>query len=190
MKHLLLFIFLCLAFTVRAQDIITLLDGETIECKVTKIGLSEIEYKKLDNLDGPLYIMEKSLIFMITYEGGTKDVFSIQADSSTVVVEELNVVDLRNFCEEGRKDAMKYRNGVGHVVAGALFGVFAVIGAAIAHPSPEKHLRTLTTSKNKDIFNNPNYKGCYIREAKKGNIIHTCMGWIVSSLAIFLIVNG
>jgi hypothetical protein len=58
-----------------SQDIIILKDGEEILSKVIKIGSNEIEYKKFDNLEGPIYTMEKSKIFMIKYENGVKDVF-------------------------------------------------------------------------------------------------------------------
>ncbi len=71
-----LFFVLIFAFTsLKAQDIITLKTGEDIKSKIMEIGLSDVKYKKFENLSGPTYTMNKSDIFMIKYENGSKDVF-------------------------------------------------------------------------------------------------------------------
>ena len=62
-------------------DIIVLKTGEEVSAKVTEIGQDEIKYKKCDNLSGPTYSMNKSLVFMIKYSNGTKDIIS--SDNST-----------------------------------------------------------------------------------------------------------
>jgi hypothetical protein len=64
--------------TVFAQDVITLKNGDEIKAKVQEVGLSDVKYKKYDNLTGPLYTLLKSEIFMIKYENGDKDVFVTQ----------------------------------------------------------------------------------------------------------------
>ncbi|MDR1341742.1 MAG: hypothetical protein LBK18_00635 [Prevotellaceae bacterium] len=61
--------------TAFAQDIITLKNGDEIKAKVQEIGISEVKYKKYDNLTGPLYTLLKAEIFMIKYENGKKDIF-------------------------------------------------------------------------------------------------------------------
>lgn len=61
-----------------AQDIITLRNGETINGKVTEVGVNAISYYKSDNPDGPVYVTSKSDIMQIVYANGTKDVFKIQ----------------------------------------------------------------------------------------------------------------
>jgi hypothetical protein len=79
MKKIKLFItalFLLTAFFTKAQDVITLKNGEEIKAKVLEVGLGEIKYKKADNPNGPLYTTSKTLVFMIRYENGTKDVFT------------------------------------------------------------------------------------------------------------------
>ncbi len=58
--------------------IIFRLEGETIKGKVTDIGLSEIKYKRCDNLNGPTITVRKSDVYMIIYANGTKDVFEIE----------------------------------------------------------------------------------------------------------------
>ena len=60
---------------VRAQDIITLKSGEEMQTKVLEINLTEVKYKKFENLQGPAYSIEKDKVFMIKYENGNKDVF-------------------------------------------------------------------------------------------------------------------
>jgi hypothetical protein len=58
-----------------AQDIITLRNGEEIKAKVQEVGVTEVKYKKFDNLAGPAYTLPKTEIFMIKYEDGERDVF-------------------------------------------------------------------------------------------------------------------
>jgi hypothetical protein len=77
MKNLLmLFVTLFVSVSaVTAQDIITLKNGDEIKAKVQEIGLSDVKYKKFENLTGPTYTLLKTEIFMIKYENGEKDVF-------------------------------------------------------------------------------------------------------------------
>ncbi|HON19858.1 MAG TPA: hypothetical protein PLW70_00780 [Bacteroidales bacterium] len=60
---------------VSAQDVITLKNGDEIQAKVTEVMQDQIKYKRFDNLDGPVYFLNKSEIFMIKYQNGQKDVF-------------------------------------------------------------------------------------------------------------------
>lgn len=59
-----------------AQDIIIMKNGDEIQSTVLEVGLNAIKYKKIDNPNGPTYMLENSEIFMIKYENGSKDVFS------------------------------------------------------------------------------------------------------------------
>jgi hypothetical protein len=65
--------------TISAQDIITLKNGDEIKAKVQEVGLSDVKYKKFDNLTGPTYTLLKTEIFMIKYENGEKDIFKESA---------------------------------------------------------------------------------------------------------------
>ncbi len=76
MKQLLVFLFLLCSVSVSAQDVIVKKDGSTILSKVIEIGQEEIKYKKFDNLDGPIYTVQKSEIQSINYQNGAKDTFS------------------------------------------------------------------------------------------------------------------
>lgn len=64
------------ALVCQAQDVLIKRSGEEIEVKVIEIGMDEIKYKRLDNMEGPLFSILKSDVFMIKYENGTKTVFT------------------------------------------------------------------------------------------------------------------
>lgn len=77
MKYILLFIlFVCSSNIIKAQDTLSTRYGETILVKVIEVGTSEVKYKKLDNLNGPVFSMLKSDLLMIKYENGTSEKFS------------------------------------------------------------------------------------------------------------------
>ena len=67
---------MCTQKALMAQDNILQKDGSSMDVKVLEVGLEKVRYKRFDNLDGPTYSIDKSKIFMIRYENGTKDVFS------------------------------------------------------------------------------------------------------------------
>ncbi|MDR2775343.1 MAG: hypothetical protein LBC19_11505 [Tannerella sp.] len=60
---------------VKAQDVITKKDGSEIRAKVVEKDNSTVRYKLYDNPSGPTYVVEKSELFMIKYEGGRKELF-------------------------------------------------------------------------------------------------------------------
>lgn len=78
MKRILFIIFTLGLFitTIFSQDIITKKTGEDISAKITEVTLTEIKYKKFDNLEGPIFSILKSEVLMIRYENGTKDIFN------------------------------------------------------------------------------------------------------------------
>lgn len=77
MKKLL---FTCLALFVviacQAQDILTKRNGDELQVKVQEITLTEVKYKRFDNLEGPVISILKSEVFMIKYENGSKTVIT------------------------------------------------------------------------------------------------------------------
>ena len=62
--------------TVSAQDIILKKNADEIQAKVLKVTETEIEYKKWENLDGPIYTIPANEIFIIKYQNGSKDIIS------------------------------------------------------------------------------------------------------------------
>jgi len=72
--------FLCIS-----QDILTYKNGTETKVKVTEVTSSEVKFKKFDNIDGPLYSILKTDLFMIKYENGTKEVFSTQTNAEGIL---------------------------------------------------------------------------------------------------------
>lgn len=80
------FLILILLFVVQsanAQDIIFLKTGEEILAKVIAINPTDIQYRKHNDKDGPLYTRYKSEVFMIKYANGSKDVFTQESSVAT-----------------------------------------------------------------------------------------------------------
>ncbi|MBR2212605.1 MAG: hypothetical protein IJ896_14375 [Fibrobacter sp.] len=64
------------------QDVVRFYKGDSLTVKVTEIGESQIQYKRLDNLEGPVYTIKKSDVESITYANGNTDRFAKVAASS------------------------------------------------------------------------------------------------------------
>lgn len=60
----------------KAQDVITLKSGETIQGKVTEVGINEIKYYKVSNPQGPVYVLGKADIAQVQYQNKTVEVFN------------------------------------------------------------------------------------------------------------------
>lgn len=74
LKTSLLFLFIGAAGA-KAQDKIYKTNGEVLESKVIEVGTSEIKFKVFANLNGPVYILQKSQVLKVTYENGTTESF-------------------------------------------------------------------------------------------------------------------
>lgn len=61
---------------VSAQDVIVLRSADEIEAKVVSVGAEVISYRRWDNLEGPMYDIDKSNVLFIKYQNGSKDVFT------------------------------------------------------------------------------------------------------------------
>ena len=106
MKYILLFIlFVCSSNIIKAQDTLSMRSGENILVKVIEVGTVEVKYKKLDNLNGPIFSILKSDLLIIKYENGTKDDFS-----SIKKIEENNFSGYDPYIQ-GKLDAQRYYKG-------------------------------------------------------------------------------
>jgi len=63
-------------FTANAQDLIILRDGNVIEGKVAEISPSEIRYRRLNHLDGPMIVIPRTQVMSIRYQNGTVEVMN------------------------------------------------------------------------------------------------------------------
>jgi TM2 domain-containing membrane protein YozV len=66
-------------------DLIILNNGNDISVKVVEITSTEIKYKKCDNINGPIYSIQKSEVFSIRYSNGSKE--NIKSSSNNNKVE-------------------------------------------------------------------------------------------------------
>jgi len=145
------------------KDIIVRRNGEEIESKVIEITPAEIKYKKLDNLDGPLFTINKSDVFMIMYANGTKDIFN-QPDK-TINAENENT----DMYVQGKIDAVEYYKGyvsagTGCFFAGLLVGyLLGWIPALICSQTPpaDENLNY----PDPELIDNHAYKKGYVEEA-------------------------
>lgn len=62
---------------VSAQDIIQKKNAEKIQARVMKVSITEIEYKRWDNPDGPIYVIPIQEVSGIAYQNGSTDKFSV-----------------------------------------------------------------------------------------------------------------
>ena len=76
MKTLITFLFMTFVILAHSQDTIYNKNGTLVPAKILEITSTEITYKKSNNLDGPIYRVNKSDVSFIEYSNGTKDVFS------------------------------------------------------------------------------------------------------------------
>ncbi len=84
MKSILTILVFLIAFAAKAQDTLYLKNGNFISAKVIEIGTQEIKYKKTQNIDGPVYVINKTDVAMIEYASGYKDIFGQeQSDVAT-----------------------------------------------------------------------------------------------------------
>jgi hypothetical protein len=154
---------LCLVTS--AADILTLTNEMVFEGKVTKIKECVVVFKS----KGSKYIIPATEIHSIEFE----------SPSDKVLIEYLKLPDNNpNKCMNGRLDAENFHGKKGgHFALGVLFGPFAMIGTALANPTPEKGKQTYMLSQNKDQFNDPEYLSCYRKKAKGQLIGMEGLGW-------------
>ncbi len=89
------------------QDVIVIVSGEELLAKVLEISIKEIVYQSPDSVNGKLYRLPKSDVFMIRYANGSKDVFqeNITALQDTTMV----AVDPEQLYLLGMQDGRHYK---------------------------------------------------------------------------------
>lgn len=101
MKIYITFLILLFFNSASAQDLIILQSGEEVEAKVIEVGTEEIKYYKTANLNGPIYALKRSEVFLIKYESGHKEIFKDNSESIPLknkpVEEKDSVSDLLSY---------------------------------------------------------------------------------------------
>ena len=81
-KNILFLVFVVLASLAKAQDLIITKDSERIEAQITEISDSEVKFKRLDNMDGPVFVFSSDKVASIIFANGEVYVFQEHQDSS------------------------------------------------------------------------------------------------------------
>lgn len=163
-KKLTILSLLLLVFvTSQAADVITLNNQMMFSGKVKKIKDCEVKFKS----EGEIYLIPGEDIHSIVFENPKNRILKAYQELSD-----------SEKCMKARSDADLYHGKVGmHVALGVLFGPFAILGAALGNPTPEKGNDTYLMSKNRDNFSDPAYLTCYKKKAKGKNVGNTAIGW-------------
>ena len=181
---------MCLTITFSfSQDVITLKTGEDINAKIVEVGLTDIKYKKFDNIDGPSFTILKSDVLMTRYKNGTKDVYNLDKKSGK---ENSNNEDM---ALQGTKDAITYYKGknsgkvwtgLTSVLTSPLLGLIPAVACSSAEPDQEN-----LNFKDAELMKNTSYNVAYNEKAHKikKNKIWTSYGmgsavWLVLILIL------
>jgi len=167
MKYILLFILsTCSLNIIKAQDTLSMRSGENILVKVIEVGTTEVKYKKLDNLNGPIFSILKSDLLIVKYENGTKDDFS-----SIKKIEENNLYVIDDSVQ-GKNDAQRFYNGyktAGNAVVATgyflplLIPALSISIATTTNLPKDENLNYPS----KSLMQNEKYANSYRQEAQK-----------------------
>ena len=72
------------------QDIIYKTDGNEIRAKVIEIDENYIKYKNYEQLEGPLRNILKSQVFMIKYQDGTEEKYSVVSSTKDSITKQIS----------------------------------------------------------------------------------------------------
>lgn len=132
-RYLLLFLGIMIAAITMANDVITKKNGTTIQCKVMKVGRTEVEYKNITNLDGPVYALDLTEIASITYENGAVDKFGEQSVVTTNAGQRI-ATDAELMRMYNQMNGFNSNTGKKWRVAGYVIGGFGIAMVALSAP--------------------------------------------------------
>lgn len=81
-KFLIFLVALVASLNAAAQDVIVKNDNSTILCRIVEVNNNEVVYLKWLDLNGPRYVMDRSLIANINYEDGRQDKLNQQTSNA------------------------------------------------------------------------------------------------------------
>ncbi len=96
MNKLFLSFTLLMSLSVFAQDLIIKKDQTEVKAKVIELTDELIKYNKYEMLDGPIYSIKNSEVFMIVYKNGTKEYISQKTNPTNVPVPQTAVGNVTN----------------------------------------------------------------------------------------------
>ena len=81
-KFLVFLVALMASIAASAQDVIVKNDNSTILCRIVEVNNNEVVYLKWSDLNGPRYVMDRSLIANINYQDGRQDKLNQQTSNA------------------------------------------------------------------------------------------------------------
>lgn len=106
-----------------------LINGDTMNVKVTEISETEVRYNLDSNPNGPIYVISKTKVFMIEYANGSKDLFAKENSTKAAPDGAINRT-AETVASPKRIELEKlYRKKLGSGIAGVVIGT---LGTAIA----------------------------------------------------------
>ncbi|MBD1396471.1 hypothetical protein H9Q13_04785 [Pontibacter sp. JH31] len=173
-KYCTILLLVLVHYHVLAQDRIIKISGEELRARVLEIGLSDIQYRHPDSLQGVIRRIPKTEVFMVQFENGTKEVFESHLPS-------IQVYDQRSLKPDylynlGKEDALKYYSGNGAMWGSAassmvMFPLGLAGSVAIAATPPKVDARWVSDV---NLIGNPDYEKGYREQAhrrKKGKAL-------------------
>ena len=107
MKHIIALICVLSFFaTSFSQDLIVKMDDDEIIARIEAIKKQKIFYRQYENPDGDLLKIPKSQVYMVIYEDGLKQYFSIE--TSQEVIQESRSDSAGFFYDRGVADAKRF----------------------------------------------------------------------------------
>jgi hypothetical protein len=165
--------FLAVAMSATAGDILLLRNELAFEGKVKKIKSCVVVFQS----GGKHFHVPAEDILALKFEDVDNPIYT----------DYLALSDNNSNCLSGDLDAESYHGKKGGQFAlGVLFGPFALIGTALANPTPMTGAKTAMLSKNKELFSDLEYLSCYKKKAKGQLLGATAMGW--ASWILFLLI--
>lgn len=162
-------------------------------------GLNDIAYEDLIYFHGEIKKVKKCFVHFKATDGNTYKIPGDQIYAYRVEdpVSDLNdimasvVMDNTENCSKGMADAqMHHKKALGNYAGGFLLGIFWVIGAAVASPTPMKGKNTMALSENSELFTDPYYLDCYKKKAKTTNVLAAVGGWATWIAVVLLASSG
>ena len=159
------FLTTCLALatlTAHSADILTLKNGASFEGKLKKVNTCSVNF----SFDGDTYTIPASDIESVLMEKMSRKmarrITALAADD--------------NNCYTGTMDGANHGKGGGHFAAGFFFGIFGIIGVAVTKRQPFNSANPQIASKNKQLWNDPEYLACYNKKAKSAAVTNAALG--------------
>jgi hypothetical protein len=164
MKKSIVFILFLISSISFAQDLLTKKNGEDISAQVLEVDITEIKYKKFDDLNGPVFTILKSEVLLIRYENGTKDIFVDEEKTGT------NLLINDNPFAQGQSDALQYYKeykaaSTGTLITSLFSPFLGLVPAIVTSSTPPKEINL--DYPNKTFLGNPEYVNGYTTKAKK-----------------------